>query len=323
MRPWRTAMAESLYGERGFFRSGESGPAGHFRTSTHTGPLFASAILTVLEQVDAALDHPEYLDLVDIGAGRGELLSAMLGQASPLLIGRLRVHAIEMAPRPAGLDARIAWSEAMPAHVTGLVIATEWLDNVPVDIVEMTDGGWRLVLVDDHGTESLGGPPDEADWLRTWWPDGMRAEIGTTRDAAWADAVGRIDAGLALAIDYGHLRADRPALGTLAGFRDGRAVSPVPDGCSDLTAHVAADSVAAAGSAVAGLEAHVVRQADALRALGVTGRRPDLDLARSDPAGYVRALSAASIAAELTDTSGLGQHYWIYQPVGVSLGYES
>jgi SAM-dependent MidA family methyltransferase len=313
-------MTGALYGEGGFFRVGR--PVDHFRTSVHTGAAFAGAITAVLARVDDALGQPKRLDLVDIGAGRGELLTNVLAQLTPPLRERIRPVAVEMADRPDGLDPAIIWLRTPPEHVTGLVIATEWLDNVPLDIVEMTPDGWRLVLVDDNGTETLGNPPDDAGWLDEWWPDGIRAEIGAARDAAWADAVGRIDTGLALAIDYGHVRADRPALGTLAAFRDGRAVLPVPDGSCDLTVHVAADAVAAAGSAVAGLPARVVRQTDALRALGVTGRRPDLELARRDPVAYMRALAAASTAAELTDASGLGAHYWIWQPVGLSLGCE-
>jgi SAM-dependent MidA family methyltransferase len=145
---------------------------------------------------------------------------------------------------------------------------------------------------------------------------GGRAEIGLTRDAAWAQAVTAVRRGLAVAVDYGHLRADRPPLGTLTGFRSGRQVPPVPDGSRDLTAHVAVDAVAAAGAAVAGLPYALVSQRTALRQLGVDGRRPPLALAGTDPSGYLRALAAASAAAELTDPAGLGGHWWLLQPVG-------
>ena len=82
---------------------------------------------------------------------------------------------------------------------------------------------------------------------------------------------------------------------------------PVPDGASDLTAHVAVDS----------LGGRVLRQRDALRALGVSGARPPLALASTDPAAYVRALAAAGAAAELTDPAGLGGHFWIVAPIGI------
>jgi SAM-dependent MidA family methyltransferase len=317
MRRWREAMGLALYGDGGFYR--RAAPADHFRTSAHTGAIFASAIVTLLERVDDALNRPTRIDLVDIGAGRGELLTALLANASGPLRDRLNAIAVEVADRPAGLDAAITWAAEAPARITGLVIASEWLDNVPLDVA----AGFHYVEVDGAGAEAAGDPVSDADraWIERWWPDGSRIEIGSTRDAAWAGMIARIDAGLAIAIDYGHLLEHRPPLGTLTGFRDGREVAPVPDGSCDLTAHVAADSVAAAGSAVAGLPAHLVRQTDALRALGVSGRRPDVRLASSDPGGYLRALAAASSAAELTDRSGLGDHFWIAQPVAIELPY--
>jgi len=312
-RRWREAMTEALYGDHGFFR--RQAPADHFRTSSHTGDVFAAALLTVLDRVDAALGRPDSLDLVDVGAGRGELLTRMLAAAPPGLRERLNPVAVELADRPEGLEAAIGWRPGLPERVTGLLVAVEWLDNVPLDLTR--EG--RYVRVDGDGVESLGDPLDgpDRDWVARWWPDGGVAEIGTSRDAAWADAVGRLDAGLALAIDYGHVRARRPWSGTLIGYRGGMDVPPVPDGSCDLTAHVAADALAEAGTRVAGRPATIRQQAEALRALGVNGRRPDLRRASTDPGGYVRALAAASVATELTDPAGLGGHLWIHQPVAI------
>ena len=89
------------------------------------------------------------------------------------------------------------------------------------------------MLVADDGTETLGGIPGDADRA---WLDALVAGRGAgPRSGAPAttpgrDAVGRISAGLALTVDYGHLRDARPPLGTLTGFRDGREAAPVPDG---------------------------------------------------------------------------------------------
>jgi SAM-dependent MidA family methyltransferase len=161
----------------------------------------------------------------------------------------------------------------------------------------------------------MGARIDPADefWLQRWWPEPGRAEIGWPRDTAWADAVQQVRRGCALAVDYGHLRAGRPRFGTLTGFRGGRQVQPVPDGSCDVTAHVAMDAVAVA----AGTPYRLIRQRAALRALGVSGARPPLDLARSDPAGYLRALSAAGAAAELTEQDGLGGHWWLLHRIGI------
>ncbi len=328
-------MSQALYGPSGFFVAG-AGPADHFRTSVHASPAFAGALLRLIAQVDAALGHPPRLRVVDVGAGRGELLlklaSADVQAAAGLAVGvsarpslaeRVRFTAVEYAPRPEHLPAEIEWVAEIPERITGVLLATEWLDNVPLDVAVHTTDGWRYVSVDpESGAETVGelvGPAD-LEWLTTWWPSGFRAEIGRTRDEAWADAVGRIERGMTVAVDYGHLRDDRPVDGTLTGYRAGRQVPPVPDGSSDVTAHVAMDSVASAGAAVARCAYSLVPQREALRALGADGGRPPLSLAGTDPAGYVRALAAASAVAELTDPAGLGGHWWLRQPVGIPLG---
>ncbi|MFD3378817.1 MULTISPECIES: SAM-dependent methyltransferase [unclassified Streptomyces] len=364
VRGWRPATEEALYGPSGFYRRPE-GPAGHFRTSVHASPLFAGAVARLLCLVDEALDHPAELALVDMGAGRGELVSGVLKALPAEVASRARGYAVERAARPAGLDHRIEWLPEPPPDVTGLLFANEWLDNVPLDVAEVdAEGTARLVLVREDGTESLGDPVAgaEAEWLARWWPltgppdgrlllpdapgsplprpeapggpfpaedvrppaeglqgpgggsrvpaEGLRAEIGLPRDAAWAAAVASLGRGLAVAVDYAHFAGARPPFGTLTGFREGRETAPVPDGSCDITAHVALDACARPG-------ARLLSQREALGALGVSGERPSLALASTDPTAYVRALAGAGEAAELTARGGLGDFGWLLQPVGI------
>jgi SAM-dependent MidA family methyltransferase len=329
--PWRTATQRALYGPAGFYRRPE-GPAGHFRTSPHVGPDLARALLVLLDDVDAALGHPQRLDLVDVGAGRGELLEQLRAQcAGGRFGGRLRLLGVDLADRPPGLPADVGWADAVPPGRTGLVVANEWLDNVPVDVVEVGPVGPRLLLVDPAtGAERLGGPADadDAEWLQRWWPVtasavGTRAEVGRPRDDAWAGLVGSVTSGLAVGIDYGHVAADRAAgrypVGTLAGYRDGRPVRPVPDGSCDVTAHVALDSCAAAGAAAGAADSVLTTQRTALLALGVDGRLPDPALARCDPGGYATRLARSSRAAELLAPGSLGGFGWLAQSVGMEL----
>ncbi|MFF2999662.1 SAM-dependent methyltransferase [Streptomyces sp. NPDC057950] len=315
-RGWREAAQEALYGPAGFYR-GPEGPGAHFRTSVHASPLFAAAVARLLCRVDAALGRPAELDFVDMAAGHGELVTGVLAALPADVASRARGYAVERAGRPAGLDPRIQWLPEPPRGTTGLLFANEWLDNVPVDVAEVdSEGVRRLVLVRaEDGTERLGEPVAGAgaQWLRAWWPasgEGARAEIGLSRDTAWAGAVATLDRGLAVAADYAHLAAARPPFGTLTGFRGGRETRPVPDGSCDITAHVALDACALPGG-------RVVTQRAALRALGVSGSRPALALASSDPAAYVRALAGAGEAAELIAPGGLGDFGWLLQPVGV------
>lgn len=316
-RGWREAAQAALYGDEGFYRRPE-GPAGHFRTSVHASPLFAAAVARLLAGIARELDTGT-IALVDVGAGRGELLTGVLAALPEGL--EVVPYAVEVAARPPGLDPRIEWCAEPPAGITGLLFANEWLDNVPAEVAEAdADGVPRYVRVrTSDGAERLGDPVAGADatWLERWWPlsaPGERAEIGRPRDAAWARAAGCVAAGLAVAVDYAHVRGARPPFGTLTGFRGGREVRPVPDGSRDLTAHVALDACAAA---VPYARAELTDQRTMLRRLGVGGDRPPLSLAATDPAGYLSALAAAGEAAELTARGGLGDFGWLLHRVGL------
>jgi SAM-dependent MidA family methyltransferase len=282
--PWREAMEQALYGPNGFYV--RERPADHFRTSVTAGPLFARAVRELAGRVDDALGRPDPFDVVDVGTGGGELL-AML----PDVPTRWRL---------VGVDRH----DPCPA-LTGLLFANEWLDNVPLDIT--FDG--RVVEVAPDGTERLGAPAsaEALAWTERWWPDRRRVEVGLTRDRAWAVAVDGVQRGLAVAVDYGHVGADRRT--SLTGYRDGREVAPVPDGSCDLTAHVAFESCAA-GS-------RLLRQFEALALLGISSVRPDRSMAGTDPRGYLALLAEAGVAAELLDPRGLGAFGWIVHPVGI------
>ena len=291
--PWRDAWQHALYGDAGFFVGAR--PADHFRTSAHVAG-FAEAVAELARRTSAAT-------VVDVGAGGGELLATLAD-----LLPDVGLVGVEVAPRPGSLPERVAWQRELPERVDGLLIANEWLDDIPCVVVEVDqDGVTREVLVDPAtGDETLGDAYESA-WLRSWWPldePGQRAEDGSPRDAAWADAVSRVR-GTAVAVDYGHRLGDRPPFGTLRSYADGHEVDVRPDGSRDVTAHVAVDAVASAAGA------HLMRQRDVLVRLGVDGDRPPIDLARSDPAAYVRALGRAGEAGELVARGGLGDFWWI------------
>lgn len=296
--PLCTAWEDALYGSGGFYRTAR--PGDHFRTSSQVGPVFAASI----RRLARSLGHRR---IVDVGAGSGELLLA-LHELDP----ELELTGVDLRPRPGGLAPGIGWTTELPDHLDGLVVANELLDNLPCDVVELArDGNPRLVEVQPAtGAERLGEPagPETRDWLDRWWPlttVGARAEVGLIRDRFWADVCRRTADGACLAIDYGHRRGDRPPGPTLTSYRRGRQLPVAYSGDRDLTADVAVDAVAAA------VGADVRRQSDSLADLGVRADRPPLDLARSEPAAYLRLLSAAGDAAELTSSPGLGDFWWL------------
>jgi SAM-dependent MidA family methyltransferase len=291
--PWREAWERALYGPAGFWL--RQAPRDHFRTSVTASPLLAVAVRRLAGRVDDAMGRPDPFDVVDLGAGRAELLLAL-----PDVPPRWRLAAVERAPDP---GVGVTWRASVPP-VSGLLIAHELLDAVPLDVVR----GRRLVLVDGAGAESVGpeAPAEARDWIGRWWPAAGRAEVGLTRDRAWAAAVAAVRRGAAVAVDYGHERtARRP---TLTGYRSGRQVPPVPDGSCDLTAHVALDSAAAATGS------RLLRQREVLQALGVSGAVPAW---AGDAPAYAAALQQASQARTLLDPAGMGGFGWLVRAVGV------
>jgi SAM-dependent MidA family methyltransferase len=301
-------MATALYGDAGFYAV-SGAPSRHFRTSAQAAAQWTAAIAALAAQVDAATGGAEDFAVVDVGAGGGELLASLAATAPP----RWSLIGVDLAPRPVDLDERVAWHHEPPASICGLLIANELLDVVPVDVVELDADGPRLVEVTPGGTEHRDGPPspEDAAWLQRWWPlasSDDRAEIGRTRDLFWRELTGRLDRGVAVAIDYAADPA-RDVAGTLTGYREGRQVLPVPDGSCDITAHVMFESLLDDGDLL-------VSQREALRSLGVTAARPTYD---GDPTTYLAALSAAGEAAELIDPAGLGDFTWLLHQVGVDI----
>ncbi|HZA04573.1 MAG TPA: SAM-dependent methyltransferase [Propionibacteriaceae bacterium] len=310
-RSWFDTWLDCAYGPGGFWR--RHWPGEHFRTASATSPLVADALAAVADRLSVPA-------IVDVGAGGGELVRALAGRPPPRRLG-----AIDLRPRPSALPAEVAWAEDLwdvryARWTTGqaedllagndavLVVAAEWLDDLPCPVVHREADGWREVLVDEGGTERPGPRLADAElaWADRWWPSGRRAEIGLARDRAWsalAAVVRRRGGGLVL-LDYGHDRDNRPEEGSFAAYRDGRRVPPTPSTEVNLTAHVSLDAVRAAGEG-AGLRTVLdARQDEALARLLAAGH-PDVD--------PLRDLARRSERTALGSASGWGTHRWLIQ----------
>lgn len=323
---WYEAWLDSSTGPEGFWRSER--PSQHFRTAAGATGLLARMVFTLLAE------RSDISTVVDIGCGDGRLLAQIRALAPHLrLIGLdLRADVPDDRGRPAVERILGYWDvvatgwnpagarDAGPSPLTAVlptgrpmaIICAEWLDDLPAVVAQRSPTGWREVLVRRDGRESLGGPVTAADarWLDDWWPAevGQRAESGRSRDAAWSAVIEclRPAGGLAVMIDYGHRRVTRPAHGTLTGYRGGRQVKPRPSPTVNLTAHVAVDSVAAAGESAGARTELLTSQRQAVERL-----LPD----QSCPgeSGTLARLQYRGERRLLTDT--LGDHWWLVQSV--------
>ena len=321
---WREAWHAASLGDSGFWRT--QSPGEHFRTGT--GPLLAEAMFALLQDVARDVPDAPRLDVLDVGAGDGTLLGHLhdLLRDQPLQ-DRVSLTGCDVRARPERLPGEVGWIEGTApeclgdvGEVVGLVMAHEWLDEIPCAVVEVDAAGIvREVDVDPRtGEENLAEPADAEllAWLEDYWPvrcPGERAEVGLARDTAWAAVCGVLSRGAALAVDYGHVAEDRREArlreGTLAAYRGGRVVPAVPDGRCGLTAHVAMDSCAAAGSAtLAGRGASVVTR--------LTPQRSRLaELTALDPAipqaSTAERLRRSSERRMLRDPLGMGSFLWL------------
>ncbi|MDN5894610.1 MAG: hypothetical protein L0H93_11355 [Nocardioides sp.] len=213
---WKQAWDTALYGAGGYLRSHPVGFAERNR----------DALLSFLvPRIDG------HRDVVLFGAA-GRLATDLAGRFTDTLF------------RP-----------DLPKDFDGMVISVDWLAHVPTHVVQADDDGRpRVVHVDPvTGKEQLGlvlddagVPPTLRNWQEQNWPlpePFQRAEIGTTREAAWRDVTSRLGKGVALAIDPGHTHDVRPTEGSLR-CPDGQ--PPIPDTTRDLIADVALDALAAA-----------------------------------------------------------------------------
>lgn len=285
--------------EDGYYeKAGRVGRSGDFVTAPTWHPAFGRCLARLL----ASLPGPsgEAPELLDVGAGEGELLAAvedsLVGAPRPRLLGVER-SAVRRRRAEARVPAArwLASLDELPGPVTGLAVAYELIDALPVRALEVGKRGElleRLVAEGPGGrlVFAAGPCPDGASILSRLSEKGVVPTPGQRLEvrpgaAPMARALARaLREGVLLVFDYG---APTRALygpvrgeGTLSAFRGHEVSRDVLDepGERDLTAWVdfgeVEEALAAEGLAVHGL----VSQSRLLLALGIAG-----ELALEDP----------------------------------------
>lgn len=198
MTTWSAAMREA-HVEQGVIAED------HFATSIDHSDAIARLVLA---RALATAERHRLSDpwIVDIGAGRGRLLEQLLDLGFP----GDRLLGVDVRPAP---DLPVQWIQGVAPgclpQVSGLVLAHEFLDDVPADVIR--DG--RV----EHVDGSLGEPasPEQLAWCARWG-EGV---CGLSRDEVWAAIVASVEVGEAIAVDYsgggpvGHRRGRRGVWG--------------------------------------------------------------------------------------------------------------
>lgn len=294
------------------------GAQGDFTTAPERSPLFARALARQVAQVLAAVPDGEVLEF---GPGSGALAAELLAELDSLGCLPRRYLMLELsaelqqrqreaiARRVPHLAGRVTWLEQLPEQFTGVVIANEVLDAMPVRRFRRVDGGIAELYVTTagEGVELVNGPPQDeqlaARVASLDLPIGYESEVNFAAEAWVSTLCERLDRGLLLLIDYGYAQAEyyhpQRHTGTLRCHYRQRAHADALlwPGLQDITAHVDFSAVAQA-ACEAGASSGRFRQPGAVPhqlwpAAAVGGDRPG----RSGVYGPGLAGAAIAVAA--------------------------
>lgn len=254
----------------GYYVAGQTkfGEAGDFVTAPELGALFGSCLARQCDQVLGETGG----DIIEFGAGTGALAAQILTgvthlperylivETSAELIARQRETLLQTCSDTA--RARVHWVSELPESLTGVVVANEVLDAMPVTRFMVDEASGRLlelgVGLEDGRLVNCVRTSGAAESIEQRFaeldlPSGYRSEFNP-RAEAWCATVGRsLTRGVLLLIDYGYPFSEyysvERASGTLrCHYRHRAHEDPLLwPGLQDITAHVDFSAVTQAG----------------------------------------------------------------------------
>ena len=348
--------------ESGFFTTGGGAGrvGGDFVTSPEVGSLFGTLVARYLDGAWRRLGEPDPFVVVEAGAGRGKLAADVLSavpacapalryvlveRAAILRTEQRRLLRIEPADEALGPVLRsadpdeddelapgtgpiVASIDELPGIAfEGVVVANELLDNLPVRIVERSDGRWvevRVGLAGDDLVEVLidadPGLAAEADVVAAAAPleVGGRLPVPTAIADWLATVAGVLRRGEVLLVDYAGDGAGLAARGQRQWLRTyrrhDRGGDPlVAPGSQDITCDVPLEYLRSTAIRAGFVVAEESSQAAWLTNLGVEalveeGRAVWRERAHLGDLAAIAGRSRVGEAAALLDPDGLGAH---------------
>jgi NADH dehydrogenase [ubiquinone] 1 alpha subcomplex assembly factor 7 len=281
------AVAEAYYERDNVF-----GRAGDFVTAPEVSQIFGELIGLWCVTAWQQLDQPRLFNLVECGPGRGTLMSDIMRtvfdiapkfahSAQIRLIERSAARRTEQQRALEGLD--VTWHENLSELPEGpcIIVANEFLDALPIEQFVKCDGEWRERLVDFKDDTFAFAVADQAvaiaDGAFDDCPDGsiLEQSAAVTSVTREMGALCAERPGIALLIDYGHVRTDVGE--TLQAVKNHAYTAVLADpGAADITAHVDFAAVAEAARAAGARVIGPAEQGVWLRRIGATVREAQL-----------------------------------------------
>ncbi len=264
----------------GYYSAGSRklGKAGDFITAPETSPLYSRCLARAIQPLLHSLSQRYVLE---VGAGSGAMAAGVLDEltaidATPDSYSILELSA-DLKQRQAGMlqshASLVNWLDTLPQEFSGIVLANEVLDAMPVHRVIWGQGCLQECYVAWEGDRFVwqAGPlssprlQDRFDSIVNRvgeLPEGYVTEINLAAED-WIQTLGeKLQQGVLLLIDYGFTRHEyyhpQRRQGTLmCHYRHRAHADPlILVGLQDITAHVdftaMADSALAAGMQVSG-----------------------------------------------------------------------
>jgi SAM-dependent MidA family methyltransferase len=337
-------MAMALYEPGlGYYSAGarKLGAAGDFVTAPEVAPVFSRCLAVQCAEILHGLGGGEVLEL---GAGSGVMAAAMLAELAQrdALPARYRILDVSADLRerqratlaqaaPQWLD-RIEWLDRLPEQFSGVIVANEVLDAMPVERFALRGGEvnalgvtWHFGRFEWSETRAPTALREAVRSLRTQagdaWPEGYASEVNLALGPWFASLGNALERGVMLFVDYGLPRreyyAPERSDGTLlCHFRHRFHSDPFARlGLQDITAWVDFTAVAEAGEAAGLALAGYATQAHFLIGNGVgefVANVADLDV--------VQRVNVSRQAMVLTLPGEMGERF---KAIALAKGYDS
>jgi NADH dehydrogenase [ubiquinone] 1 alpha subcomplex assembly factor 7 len=308
--------------ENGYYTTGQPfGKQGDFTTAPEISQMFGELLGLWSAVVWQQMGAPNKVQLIELGPGRGTLMSDALRAAKgvPGFIDAISVHMVETSPvltalqKQALVDAGVEsqWHQAIEEVPGGpsIIIGNEFLDALPIRQWVKDGDHWRercVDVIDDRFEFTHGDQVDPGD-IPEVFRTASDGDIFETSPIT-TGIIQKISqnlcqfGGAAVFIDYGH---SATGLGeTLQAVKNHGFAEPlVNPGQQDLTAHVNFTAVAKAASETGARPWGPISQGDLLERLGISARATSLLASATKE----QAADLASARQRLTAPDGMGR----------------